>query len=114
MALSKVDQLEEDQLQAVRERFTQKYPDRPVYCISALGDIGLQELVRDLMQALTEEKLRLAEDEAFAHYSSALQDRISADVFAHSQKMRAQRRAARGDDDDDWDDGDVEVVYVNE
>ena len=47
--------------------------------------------------------------------SEELQERISADVFAHSQKMRAQRRAAKdSDDEDDWDDGDVEVIYVNE
>lgn len=115
LALSKVDQLEEADLDAVRKRFAEAFPDRPLYCVSALGDIGMQSLVRDLMQALTDERLRLAEDEAFAHYSEALQERISADVFAHSQKMRAQRRADKdNDDDDDWDDGDVEVIYVNE
>ena len=115
MALSKVDQLEDDALETLQRRFTAAYPDRPLYCVSALGDIGVESMVRDLMQALTEEKRRLAEDEAFALYCERLQQRISADVFAHSQKMRAQRRAARADDDDDdWDDGDVEVVYVNE
>ncbi len=113
LALSKVDQLDEAALAALREQFVQAFPDRPVYCLSALGDIGVQQLARDLMQALTAERERLLEDEAFAQYSETLQERISADVFAHSQKMRAQHRAAK-DDDEDWDDGDVEVVYVNE
>ena len=97
----------------MRKRFADAFPERPIYCVSALGDIGMQTLVRDLMQALTEERSRMAEDEAFAHYSETLQERISADVFKHSQKMRAQRRADR-DDDDDLDEGDVEVIYVNE
>ena len=116
MALSKVDQLEDEALDELQQRFAEAFAERPIYSVSALGDIGLETLVRDLMQALTEEKRRLAEDEAFAHYSEDLQARISADVFSHSQKMRAQRGKAGKDDkdDDDWDDGDVEVIYVNE
>jgi GTPase len=115
MALSKVDQLDDHDLAALKHQFIQAFPDRPVYCLSALGDIGLVELTRDLMQALLEERRRIAEDEAYAAYSEDLQARISADVLAHSEHMRELRAERRGrDDDDDWDDGDVEVVYVNE
>ena len=76
IALSKVDQLQQDDLEALHQRFQEEYPGRPVYCVSALGDIGLEELVRDLMQALTDERRRLQEDEAFAAYSEDLQERI--------------------------------------
>jgi len=116
MALTKVDQLDDEALQALEDSFAKAFPDRRVYGISSLGDIGLQALVRDLMQTLTQERQRIMEDESFAQYAESLQARISADVFAHSQKIRAQRlkeRAASADDDD-WDDGEVEVVYVRE
>jgi GTP-binding protein len=117
IALSKVDQLEKDELENLRAVFASKYPDRPVHCISALGDIGLTELTRSIMQTLTEERLRRLEDEAFAEYCEDLQQRISNDVFAHSEKTRAERKRGReadaevGEDDDD---DDVEVIYVNE
>jgi GTPase len=115
IALSKVDQLEADDLQALKARFEARFPNRPIHCISALGDIGLIELTRDLMQALQTYQRRLIEDEAFAQYAEDLQQRISDDVLAHSQKMRAAKRRDEDEDDfDDDDDGDVEVIYVNE
>lgn len=116
MALTKVDQLDDEALQALEDSFAKAFPDRRVYGISSLGDIGLQALVRDLMQTLTQERQRIMEDESFAQYAESLQARISADVFAHSQKIRAQRLKERtaSADDDDWDDGEVEVVYVRE
>jgi putative protein kinase ArgK-like GTPase of G3E family len=108
--------LEEDALQALKQRFEARFPNRPILCISALGDIGLVELTRALMQALQTHQRRLIEDEAFAQYTEELQQRISDDVLAHSQKMRAARRRDDVEDsfDDDDDDGDVEVIYVNE
>ena len=115
VALSKVDQLDEGELATLRTQFVAKYPDRPVHCISALGDIGLLDLTRALMQSLTDQRLRIAEDEAFEQYSEDLQQRITNDVFAHSEKMRAQNtaaRVARSEARDD--DGDVEVIYVDE
>ena len=66
------------------------------------------------MQALTEERMRQAEDEAFAEYCDDLQARISNDILAHSQLMRAQKQKDVDDDDWDDDDGDVEVIYVRE
>lgn len=113
MVLSKVDQLDDNALAQLADKFAEAFPERPLHCVSALGDIGVQELVQSLMQALREQRLRLAEDEAFAMANLALQERISADVLAHSQRSRAER-ARRKQDDDDWDDGDVEVIYVNE
>jgi len=124
IALSKVDQLESDALQALMKRFTAAYPQRKIVQLSALGDIGLDSLVRDLMQTLYEDQRRCEEDEAYAEYQQDLQERISEDVFVHAQAARAARRAAKesqnevGDfpDDDlpgDADDG-VEVNYVRE
>lgn len=116
IALSKVDQLEADELETLRATFASKYPDRPIHCISALGDIGLTELTRNMMQTLTDERLRRLEDEAFDEYCEDLQQRISNDVFAHSEKTRAERRHQRDGEDEDDDDlrDEGEVIYVNE
>ncbi len=114
LVLSKVDQLETDEVAALRDRFTLSFPDRPLYCVSALGDVGLEELTRDLMQALLEHRRRLREEPGFAEVQDGLQQRIANDVFAHSEDMRAKRaarKAARAADDDS---GDTEVHYVRE
>ena len=100
IALSKVDQLEEDELQAMQARFRDAFPDRPVMAVSALGDVGLEALKRELFHALQAHDERLAEDEAYAEYMEDLQNRIASDVFAHSQWMRANKRTAAADDEE--------------
>ena len=122
LALSKVDQLDDTDLDALMEEMAETFPDRPVYGISALGDIGLDDLKNDLMQYLTEERLQAAEDPDFAEHLESLEKRISDDVFAHSERMR-QRRQSDGVDeqdemDDDFDDTlegpETEVIYVRD
>ena len=119
LVLSKVDQLEDDALESLIETFTARFPDRPLHAISALGDIGLPELTQALMRLLDEYRRRLLEDEAFAEYDETLSERISEDVIAHSERMRAQSRLKklqRDSDDDRPDDDDdaTEVIYVAE
>ena len=123
LALSKVDQLEEGALSELLHEMEETFPDRPVYSISALGDIGLDELKNDLMQFLTEQRLLAAENPDFAEELEVLERRISDDVFSHSERMRSRRSeelAESGpdvedvDDDFDGDETGVEVVYVRE
>lgn len=122
LALSKVDQLDDDDLDALMEEMVETFPDRPVYGISALGDIGLDELKNDLMQYLTEERLQAAEDPDFAEHLESLEKRISDDVFAHSERMRQRRQGdaadAQDEMDDDFDDTldgpETEVIYVRD
>jgi len=123
LALSKVDQLEKAELDKLLEDFAEMFPDRPLYAISALGDIGLEDLVRDLMAFLTEEYLLARENENHAEYLEELEARITADVWAHSERMRARRSGeaeeSSEDDLDDWDEDDeddeaTEVIYVRE
>lgn len=122
LALSKVDQLEDDALEALMEEMAETFPERPIYAISALGDLGLETLKNDLMQFLTEQRSQAAEDSAFAQYLAELEKRISDDVFAHSERMRQRRRDEAGTDDDDLDDDyddmldgpETEVIYVRD
>ncbi|MEM9623519.1 MAG: Obg family GTPase CgtA [Pseudomonadota bacterium] len=120
LVLSKVDQLEDTTLQKLLAQFTDAFPERPVHCVSALGDIGLEELCQALMQALHQHRLRLQEDESFAAYDEDLQQRISADILRHSELSRAQRQAEKSEESEtDWsaaddDDDAPEVVYVRD
>lgn len=118
IALSKVDQLEADALDQMLQEFAQTFPDRPIYAVSSLGDIGLPELCNDLMLALQQQQSLLQENSEFAEQQKRLEERISDDVWAHSERMRMRRRGepslqTAADVTDDYvDDEGVEVVYV--
>jgi GTP-binding protein len=120
IALSKVDQLQAQDLDAMLEEFALMFPDRPIFAVSALADIGLPELCRDLMGALQEQIHLAAEDATFAEQQKQLEERISADVWAHSERMRQRRRdgvpnTEQLDQIDDFDDADAtEVLYVRD
>ena len=125
LALSKVDQLDDDALNDLLQEMEETFPDRPIYSISALGDIGLDELKNDLMKFLTEQRLLAAENPDFAEELETLERRISDDVFSHSEQMRNRRSAELAesdldlgldseDDDFDGDEPETEVIYVRE
>ena len=117
IVLSKVDQLEEDALAKLRQQFAEQYPQRPLHCVSALGDIGLESLCQSLMQAVDEHRRRLRDEPDYAESFTELSNRISEDVMQHAEWMRAQRRLQREQQSaDEWDDddGDVEVEYVRD
>lgn len=120
LALSKVDQLETEDLDLMLEEFAEMFPERPIYAVSALADIGLPELCKDLMLSLQEHSRRLAEDPDFADAQTELEEQISADVWAHSERMRQRRRGdtavtEHADESDDFDDPEAtEVVYVRD
>ncbi|RZO82364.1 MAG: Obg family GTPase CgtA [OM182 bacterium] len=126
IGLSKVDQLDEDTLEPLLAEMAETFPERPIYALSALGDIGLTPLTRDLMQFLQEQQQGALDDPDVASYLVELERRISDDVYLHSQRMRAKRR---GDDEEgaddgidganedvsgDWDEPETEVIYVRE
>ena len=112
LVLSKVDQLEEDQLQALEQQVKVRHPERRLFSVSALGDIGLLDLTQALMAALAQQRERLRDDEAYAQEMADLQAQISDDVLAHSQQQRAARAKATSDVLPDVDG--PEVVYVDE
>ena len=115
MALSKVDQLDEADLETLTARFVEVFPERTLLAVSALGDIGLDQLVNTLSQMLLGIDERLAADPEFAEEQAELEQQIGDDVLAHALMMRPAKREASDDDDLDAppdDDDDVEVVYA--
>ena len=112
--LSKVDQLEDADLERIAEQFKAEFPDRPLYKVSALGDIGLPELTQAIMRFLDDYKDRREHDLDFAAEESQIEEAISEDVLRHSEEERARRRAQKDEQADDWDDDEMETVYVSE
>ena len=110
--LTKVDQLDTEELAVLGESFATEFEGRTILAVSALGDIGLDELVKEIMRTLQKLDRRIADDEAFAEYDIELQRRISDDVMSQSRLSRKKRSTP--DDDDDGIDGGPEVIYVNE
>ena len=112
--------METEEIDLMLEEFAEMFPERPIYAVSALADIGLPELCRDLMLSLQEHSRRLAEDPDFADAQTELEEQISADVWAHSERMRQRRRGDTAvtehvDESDDFDDPEAtEVVYVRD
>ena len=111
--LTKVDQLDAEELEVLGESFATEFEDRTILAVSALGDIGLDDLVKEIMRTLQQLDRRIAEDEAFAEYDEELQRRISEDVMAASRVSR-KKRSVSNEDDDELSDGGPEVIYVNE
>ena len=122
IGLSKADQLDDEALDTILLEMAETFPERPIYALSALGDIGLTKVTRDLMQFLQEQLQRAADDPDFATYLSELERRISDDVYLHSQRMRTKRlgeseEVESFDDEDlsgDLDEPETEVIYVRE
>lgn len=132
LVLNKVDLLQRDELDGLRARIEQAYPDRQLHSISAATGSGLDELVADLQAVLRKRRERLAEDPEQAQQEALVERRIGDDVLAQSLAARRslglvasdsstepcnkdQRDADDSDDSDDpGDDDGVEVVYVRD
>jgi GTP-binding protein len=114
LVLSKVDQLAAQDLADLRAAFRAAFPKRELYCISALGDVGLDTLVQDLMGFLHQHWRRLADEPEYAAQCERLTTRIGADVSAHAQKMRGLKSSAGVTDSGVPGSDDNEVVYVRE
>ncbi len=114
--LSKVDQLENDALELLRDRFLEHFPQRPLHAVSALGDVGLVELTQDLMAYLDQYRRRVAEDATFAEQDAEIERQIGVDVLQSSQMHRQQRDAQRatGADKQGSHDDEPETFYVKD
>ena len=105
--LSKIDQLQADEIENLLERIKISHPGREVEMISSHAGQGIDVLLNKLMPFLS----RLGdemEDEQFAAAQKDLERKITNDVLSRSKSERdaKQQRAL--------DDFDVEVIHVND
>ena len=105
--LSKIDQLQADEVENLLERIKISHPGREVEMISSHAGQGIDVLLNKLMPFLSRlgDKMK---DEQFAAAQKDLERKITNDVLSRSKSERdaKQQRAP--------DDFDVEVIHVND
>lgn len=117
LVLSKTDLISDADREALKRRFTEAYPGRPVFAVSAVTNAGIGPLTDALLAAVAEFRQRLAEDEEYARREAELQARIGEDVLQSAVLVKpgASRGISEetGNEDDDGDDS-IQVTYVRE
>ena len=105
--LSKIDQLQADEIENLLERVKISHPGREVEMISSHAGQGIDVLLNKLMPFLSRlgDKMK---DEQFAAAQKDLERKITNDVLSRSKSERdAKHQRASGDFD-------VEVIHVND
>ena len=105
--LSKIDQLQADEIENLLERIKISHPGREVEMISSHAGQGIDVLLNKLMPFLSRlgDKMK---DEQFAAAQKDLERKITNDVLSRSKSERdAKHQRASGDFD-------VEVIHVND
>ena len=105
--LSKIDQLQADEIENLLERIKISHPGREVEMISSHAGQGIDVLLNKLMPFLS----RLGdemEDEQFAAAQKDLERKITNDVLSRSKSERDAKQQNASDDFD------VEVIHVND
>ena len=105
--LSKIDQLQADEIENLLERIKISHPGREVEMISSHAGQGIDVLLNKLMPFLSRlgDKMK---DEQYAAAQKDLERKITNDVLSRSKSERDAKQQ-RGSDDFD-----VEVIHVND
>ena len=94
--LTKIDAVQEDEVELVREACLAEHPDRPLFAISSLSQKGLAELLNALADSVEEQRTNPQSET----------DAVAQDALA---EMMSRQQAKQDDSSDD--DDDVQVVY---
>ena len=105
--LSKIDQLQADEIENLLERIKISHPGREVEMISSHAGQGIDVLLNKLMPFLSRlgDKMK---DEQFAAAQKDLERKITNDVLSRSKSEREAKHQRASDDFD------VEVIHVND
>ena len=105
--LSKIDQLQADEIENLLERIKISHPGREVEMISSHAGQGIDVLLNKLMPFLSRlgDKMK---DEQFAAAQKDLERKITNDVLSRSKSERDAKQERASDDFD------VEVIHVND
>jgi len=115
IVLTKIDELDESEIETVLLDFKSRFPDRRIFAISAMADLGLEELKRNVMTELSSMDARLKDETDFQDKMKNLEKRISQDVLLRSNMERESIvRAKEVGRVEDETDAAPEVVYVKD
>ena len=105
--LSKIDQLQADEIENLLERIKISHPGREVEMISSHAGQGIDALLNKLMPFLSRlgDKMK---DEQYAAAQKDLERKITNDVLSRSKSERDAKHQRASDDFD------VEVIHVND
>ena len=105
--LSKIDQLQADEIENLLERIKISHPGREVEMISSHAGQGIDVLLNKLMPFLSRlgDKMK---DEQYAAAQKDLERKITNDVLSRSKSEREAKHQRASDDFD------VEVIHVND
>jgi GTP-binding protein len=116
LVLNKTDLLPGDEREAVCDRIVAELGwSGPVFRVSALAGEGTEALCRAIMAHIEERRRTEEEDPDAAAAERAMQAAMQAEARERIEVLAEQRRRARSGmpaDEDEGDDGDVEVHYV--
>ena len=115
IVLTKIDEVDESEIETVLLDFKSKFPDRRIFSISAMADLGLEELKAKVMTELALMDARLKDETDYQAKMKNLEKRISEDVLFRSNMERESIvRAKEVAGLEDESDGEPEVVYVKD
>ena len=115
IVLTKIDELDENEIETVLLDFKSRFPDRRIFAISAMADLGLEELKRNVMTELSSMDARLKDETDFQDKMKNLEKRIGQDVLLRSNMERESIvRAKEVGRLEDETDAAPEVVYVKD
>jgi len=115
IVLTKIDEVDESEIETVLLDFKSKFPDRRIFSISAMADLGLEELKAKVMTELALMDARLKDETDYQAKMKNLEKRISEDVLFRSNMERESIvRAKEVAGLEDESDGEPEVIYVKD
>ena len=95
IVLTKIDELEDGELEPVLQGFYSRFPGRRIFAISAMADLGLGELKENVMSELVLMDTRLKDEEGYQDRIKNLEKRISEDVLSRSNMERSSIEKAK-------------------
>jgi len=115
IVLTKIDELEDGEIESLLQDFYNRFPRRRIFAISAMADLGLGELKKNVMSELALIDARLKDEEGYQDKIKDLEKRISGDVLSRSNMERdAIAQVKEVDRLEEQADGEPEVVYVKD
>jgi len=115
IVLTKIDELESGEIESLLQDFHSRFPRRRIFAISAMADLGLGELKKNVMSELALIDVRLKDEEGYQDKIKDLEKRISGDVLSRSNMERdAIAQVKEVDRLEEQADGEPEVVYVKD
>jgi GTP-binding protein len=118
LILNKVDMLPEQEVDAVCDAIIKKLNwQGKVFKVSALTRAGTADLCEAVMSLMEDRNARIMEDESYRLEEAGLQQQMDYEIRRSIERSRTlwrEKRKGQKDLQDDEDDYDIEVEYVNE